>query len=143
MRYTSFMKVVRGRLRGVALIWLLCQVVSVYAVLPMACCALHDRAGRRTQVEHAPHERPEATSKADCASHQPSAAETVPLPEPCRMRGECCRSTRGMLPIFANLAVLSDQLLSSIEDPVLKIDATAPLRSIRLATPPEAPPPRL
>lgn len=128
----------RGRLRIVALAWLLCQAASLAAFVPGECCAAH-AAEAKAKAEKACHQsEPEAAPKEGdaCPMHSGQSHDC------CKMTNSCAGPGVQLVNLFAFVGVLETPRTSSviIESTAAFVPAQpALLHSLAI---PDAPPPK-
>jgi len=138
------MNAFRNRLRALTTIWLLCQTVSLSALMPRACCPAH--AG---DVEASPEDCHLATG----ADHCPMAgADGQPCPEhaglprssetPCAMRACCDAPAIALSSLVWTLGITVDRLVP-VADSSSSLLTVVAERSTPTVLTLESPPPRL
>jgi hypothetical protein len=149
MTMTAF----RGRLRLCVAIWLVLQVASLSAFVPLDCCAAH----RPPVSEAAPscHDNPDATH---CPMHGPDGQpcpmhgghgaghQAPPTSEPsnhdCALRGTCNGPMAALLTLLWQSGVLTDAVVAPPDFLGARV-AAAPLEHlISFLAAPDSPPPR-
>ena len=137
------MTLFRRHLRFFAAIWILFQTTSLSALVPRACCLVHETASARTAADcHQESTDAQSMHHMRRAAHQHSAPSSQKPPGDCAIRGTCGGPLAAMFAIFSTQGVLTERIDSL---PVLcwtpaTVAATAQL--IGLSAPPDAPPPR-
>ena len=134
------MTAIRRRVRAVAFAWLLCQVASLSAFVPEACCISHAAEAAAKEKAAACHE--EATPAA------PEPGDACPLHKG-RTTHDCCAITNAcdgpgaqLLSLFSFMSTIDEPLASStlLASSSTFVPPAPPLLS-RLALP-DAPPPK-
>lgn len=136
------MTAIRRRLRAVAFTWLLCQVASLSAFVPEACCISHAAEAAAKEKAAACHE--EAAPPAPA----PAQGDACPLHSG-RTKHDCCAITNAcdgpgaqLLSLFSFVSTIDEPLASStlLASSSAFAPPAPPLLS-RLALP-DAPPPK-
>jgi hypothetical protein len=134
------MTAIRRRVRAVAFAWLLCQVASLSAFVPEACCISHAAEAAAKEKEAACHG--EATPQepeegAACPMHHGRAPG-----DGCAISNACDGPGTQLLRLFSYNSTIDEPRISStlLDSTLLFVDPAPPLLH-RLAVP-DAPPPR-
>jgi hypothetical protein len=134
------MTAIRRRVRAVAFAWLLCQVASLSAFVPEACCISHAAEAAAKEKAAACHE--------DAAPVAPTPGDACPLHKG-RTAHDCCAITNAcdgpgaqLLSLFSFISTIDEPLASStlLASSSTFVPLAPPLLS-RLALP-DAPPPK-
>ena len=130
---------VRRRVRAVALAWLLCQVASLSAFVPEACCLAHAAEAEARQKAEACHEDAapaEPREGAACAMHKSGSHDC------CVITNACDGPGSHLLSLFSYVSIIDEPLAASaiIESSAAFVPPAPPLL-YRLAVP-DAPPPK-
>ena len=134
------MTAIRRRVRAVACAWLLCQVASLSAFVPEACCISHAAEAEAKAKAEACHE--------EAAPVAPKEGAACPLHEG-RKAHDCCAITNAcngpgaqLLSLFSYVGTIDEPLVSStVLDVTVAFTPPAPPLLHRLALP-DAPPPK-
>lgn len=131
---------IRRRVRAVAFAWLLCQVASLSAFVPEACCISHAAEAAAKEKAAACHE--------EAAPAAPAPGDACPLHKG-RTTHDCCAITNAcdgpgaqLLSLFSFMSTIDEPLASStlLASSSTFVPPAPPLLS-RLALP-DAPPPK-
>ena len=131
---------IRRRVRAVACAWLLCQVASLSAFVPEACCISHAAEAETKAKAEACHE--------EAAPAAPKEGAACPLHQG-RTKHDCCAITNAcdgpgaqLLSLFAFVTTVDEPVVSStiLESTSSFVSPAPPLLS-RLSLP-DAPPPK-
>ena len=134
------MTAIRRRARAVAFAWLLCQVATLSAFVPEACCFSHAAEAEAKAKAEACHE--------EAAPPAPKEGDACPLHDG-RTTHDCCAITNAcdgpgaqLLSLFSYISTIDEPLASSarLESSKAYISPAPPLLH-RLALP-DAPPPK-
>lgn len=122
------MSAVRRHLRGGVVAWLVCHALTFTALVPRDCCAAHAHAARAGAAD----------GDAACPMHDGTAPESA-----CAIAGTCQAPGAALAAVLLQAAVLEPVAHAT---PPLSPDAGPQPRTAfprSLASPPDAPPPRL
>ena len=129
---------VRRRVRAVAFAWLLCQVASLSAFVPQACCISHAAEAEAKQKAEACHEEgpAEPAEGAACPMHKSGSHDC------CAITNACDGPGAQLLSLFSYISTIDEPLAAStiLETSAAFAPTTPPLLH-RLALP-DAPPPK-
>lgn len=135
----------RGRVRAVAIIWLLCQVASLSAFVPGECCKAHAAEAAAKQKSASCHEA--AASAPDHHESAPAEGDACPLHsgkshDCCKMTNSCAGPGLQLTTLFALVGVLEAPQSTTHELLVTRAAAhpQPPLLSSLLSQ--DAPPPK-
>jgi hypothetical protein len=134
------MNAIRRRVRAVAFAWLLCQVASLSAFVPEACCVSH-------AAEEAAKKKTEACHE-DAAPVEPKEGDACPMHhgrstgERCTISNACDGPGQQLLTLFSFISTIDEPIASSsILESTSAFVPPAPPLLFRLALP-DAPPPK-
>lgn len=124
------MALIRRHLRRGVVAWLVCHALTYTALVPRDCCAAHAHAARANAV---------SVDDAACPMHEGGATPSGP----CAIAGTCQAPGAALAAVLLQAAVLEP--VAHVRVHLRPIAGTRPgTTSTRtLATPPDAPPPRL
>ena len=133
------MTAIRRRVRAVAFAWLLCQVASLSAFVPQACCIAHAAEAEAKKTAEACHEETppvEPAEGAACPMHKGRAHEC------CAISNACDGPGSQLLSLFSYVSTFDEPTASStiLESSAAFVPTVPPLL-YRLAVP-DAPPPK-
>ncbi|MBL8137237.1 MAG: hypothetical protein JNL48_11495 [Acidobacteria bacterium] len=121
---------VRRHLRAGVAAWLLCHALTFSALVPRDCCAAHAHGARA-----------EAAAEADAACPMHDGA--APAASDCAMAGTCQAPGAALAAVMLQAAVLEPRIDVTLHpEPVVRPRPGA-VSPRTLASPPDAPPPRL
>ena len=141
------MTAVRGRVRAIAVIWLLCQMATVAAFVPENCCIAHANE-RAAKAEESCHEaEPPAPQPGDACPMQHGDGAACPMHD--SKSGQCCVMKNACAGPGTHLASLF-VYVGTIERPATAATLLESTGAVRLAPPPlidrtttpDAPPPK-
>ena len=130
---------VRRRVRAVALAWLLCQVASLSAFVPEACCLAHAAAAEARQKAEACHE--------DAAPAEPREGAACPMHKSgshdcCAIANACDGPGSQLLSLFSYVSTIDEPVVpSTVLESTTAFAPEPPPLLYRLAVP-DAPPPK-
>jgi hypothetical protein len=165
------MGILRSRLRGLAVTWLLLQVAWVTALVPRDCCAAHRPAAKgcheSVSATHCPmraadgtpcpmhrghggHNSAEASPEhhhgsAPAERHTTAATQRdypAQAPADCRLTAGCDGPLAALFALLSNHGILPDSAAVSPNVEIRRITTTAPDRLGGRFQPPDPPPPR-
>lgn len=130
---------VRRRVRAVALAWLLCQVASLSAFVPQACCLSHAAEAEAKQKADACHEEAapaEPKEGAACPMHKSGSHDCCAITNACNGPGS------QLLSLFSYISTIDEPIAAStVLEASVAFAPPAPPLLHRLALP-DAPPPK-
>jgi hypothetical protein len=135
------MNEIRRRVRAVAFAWLLCQVASLSAFVPEACCVSHaaeEAAKQKTEVCHEDAPAPVEPKEGDaCPMHHGSSTQ-----DGCTISNACDGPGQQLLTLFSFISTFDEPISSSrLLQSTFAFVPPAPPLLFRLALP-DAPPPK-
>jgi len=144
----------RRRLHHFAILWLVWQLSTLTAIVPMDCCAGHRAPGahcagstaamqcpmRGADGQPCPMHRPAASAHVDHAGHA-GDHQAPPPADACVMKGACGGPMAGFLALISNVAILPD---ATVLPALGESDDLRPVdeQRLRRLDPPDSPPPR-
>ena len=142
------MRVIRSRVRAVAVAWLLCQVASLSAFVPENCCLSHAEERAAKDQQGGCHEtEPVKPQPGDACPMQHGDGAACPMhgsksADCCAMTNACDGPGTNLVSLFAYLGATERPVVTAIDLEITPAFAPASTSPLFRVTRPDAPPPK-